>query len=88
MKNIRKGPGFKWSLYHKTGMGEQTISGYSIDNLDSKEYSEADSSYEKTFITIREILSSDEYSKHFDNTQLLQVCQDISDEIRSRRLLS
>ncbi len=88
MKNIRKGPGFKWSHYQKTGMGEQTVSGYSIDNLDSKEYSEADCSYEKTFIIIRDILSSDEYSKHFDDTQLLQACQDISDEIRSRRLLS
>mgnify|MGYP003132177721 CR=1 FL=1 len=88
MKNIRKGPGYRWSHHHKTGMGEQTVSGYSIDNLDSKKYTEANSSYEKAFIIIREILSSDEYSKNFEEIQLLQACQDISDEIRSRRLLS
>ena len=88
MKNIRKGPGYKWCMVQKTCMGEQHTSGFSIDNLDTKAFSDATSQYEKTFLTVREVLSAESYDweKLISEEQKLQMCQDIADEIRNRRI--
>ena len=72
---IRKGT--RWRMET-----ERTISeGVSIDNLDSKEVSQAENEYELFFIKVRKILENNE-SKCLDNElERLQVCQQIAKEI-------
>ena len=52
--NRRVGRGVKWQMF-----GEFTVNtGYTIDDLDSKDLSDARSSFEKVFITIRKALET------------------------------
>ena len=55
----RKGKGYHWrtSYFDRYGMLKSECSGYSVDNLDTKSIEEAQDTFEKIFIQIRDVMS-------------------------------
>ena len=79
MKNIRKGKGFSWcEAAHGFEGTERTARGFTVDNLDTKDFSSALNKYEKVFIIVRDILQT------LPHETALQVSQDIADAMRER----
>ena len=86
MSNTRKGKGFSWKETTKGPFGEdRTISGYTIDNLDTKNFNDASSNYEKLFILLREQLKNSD--TEMGEADHLQFCQTMADAARSKGLL-
>ena len=82
MPNIRKGSGYSWSSNSKALAGDDREQrGFTVDNLDTKQFNDAVNNYERIFIIARDILQS----KPQDNT--LQSAQDIADAIRQKGLI-
>jgi len=70
------GKGYKWIMSSPSaGYYETSVSGYTIDNLDSKSLSDASNHFEKIFIHVREILL--EYDGTLENNRY-DVCHQIS----------
>ncbi len=82
-EEVRKGPGVKWK--HETMHGIMT--GYQIDNLNTKTIKEAESNYEKVFILVREALEKKESYCMDVESERLQCCQDIADVLRRNSLI-
>lgn len=77
----RKGCGIKWRMVHPSCLGETEITGYDIDNLDTKTLDDAVTPFEELFINIREVLEENE-SRCADNVEdRLELCQVISDRL-------
>ena len=87
-ENKRKGKGFAWTMNEHTGFGSREISGFTVDNLNTKTLSEAESEYEKVFILVRTTLESRDSFCMDNESERLQVCQDVSDSLRKSGLLS
>jgi|TARA_Y100000287_G_scaffold185914_1_gene190716 hypothetical protein len=90
MKNIRKGKGYRWSdLSHNVGPDgiDRETYGFTIDDLDRKTFSEAQSMYEKVFILIRETLETNSSSCMDVESERLQCCQDIADILSKKNLI-
>jgi hypothetical protein len=86
MSNTRKGKGVVWKETTKGPFGEdRTISGYTIDNLDTKNFKDAVSNYEKLFILLREHLKNSDTA--MAEAEHLQFCQTMADAVRSKGLL-
>ena len=84
--NVRKGKGYSWTVEESTGFGIREVTGFTVDNLDTKQISDVNSSYEKAFVLIRTALEN-RGSYCMDNEdERLQVCQDIADSLRSNGL--
>ena len=76
----RQGSGVRWQLT----TSHQVLSGFSVDNLDTKTLKEASSPFEKLFITIRETLEENESCCMDEEEERLQVCQLLSKKIFKR----
>ena len=86
-KNIRLGKGFKWEGEPAALAGTtREISGFTIDNLDTKDFEDAESDYEKIFILSRIILENNSFCEEDSNSRL-QCCQEIADIIRQKGIL-
>ena len=85
--NIRVGKGIKWRMIRHTCMGDQVSSGYTIDNLDTKDFNQAINKYEKVFILIRKAL--EEKSSHCMDieNERLACCQAITDILKKEKLI-
>ncbi len=84
-KNIRSGPGYRWSMKDKTANGIRELSGFTVDNLNTKDLVDATSDYEKTFITIRKTLELYESSCMDVEAERLQCVQAIADALHGRK---
>ena len=86
--NKRSGSGYHWRLFEKTGFGARETSGYTIDNLNTKELNDANSGYERVFISIRDGLEHHCESLSLDNKEdRLQCTQVIADMLRTEGLI-
>ena len=82
MQKIRNG------RYIKTIISDEKNNAvfHEVDNLDTKDISEAENHYEETFIRIREILSDKPWC--CDNREdVLNICQAVSDELKQNLLI-
>jgi len=88
MSNIRKGKGVRWTESVSSRDGQKrTLDGFTIDNLDTKNISDATNNYEKLFILVRELLEKNDSKCMDDQEDRLQCCQVIADTIKERGLL-
>ena len=87
MKNERIGKGYKWSSSHDGPMGLREVSGFTVDNLDTKSLEQATSAYERAFIIIRESLEENESCCMDIETERLQCVQAAADALRASGLL-
>lgn len=83
MTNIRKGKGYSWKDMQSTAIGYREISGFTIDNLDTKNFSDASSNYEKLFIIVRDEL----LARQIEKKESLQIAQNIADSARMKGAL-
>ena len=77
-KETRKGPGYHWSYSSKTSFGTRHDSGYTVDNLDTKGFLDAESLFEKVFILTRESLLKNASRCMDSEVDRLQCCHDIA----------
>ena len=85
--SIRDGKGVRWRMVNKNCMGVSEVSGFTIDNLDTKELDAAVSPYESVFIEIRK-----QTEKHSSlcmdvESERLSLCQAIADQLRKKGLI-
>jgi hypothetical protein len=79
--NIRSGCGIKYQMVHPSCLGQKTVTGFKVDNLDKKMIDQAESEFEKLFILIRMEMEKNE-SRCMDNEDdRLALCQAVSDRI-------
>ena len=84
--NIRKKNGVSWKMTTKSCFGTTETSGFTIDNLDTKDVSEAANRYEETFIRIRNLLKEKPWC--CDSAEdVLSICQAICDNLRKNLLI-
>ncbi len=83
MTNIRKGKGYCWKDTQATAIGQRETLGFTVDNLDTKNLSDALNNYEKLFIIVRDELSTSTIAKE----ESLQIAQDIADKAREKGTL-
>lgn len=57
------------------------------DNLNTKSFTEAEDSYEKVFVTVREALESSEQHRCDDENDRLSMAQAIADKLRKNQLI-
>ena len=60
---------------------------HDVDNLNTKKIGEAEDNYEKVFITVRGLLATNEQHGLDDETSRLALAQEITDILRSARLI-
>lgn len=77
-KETRNGPGYSWSHKMKTGFGTRHESGYTVDNLDTKNLSETENLFEKVFVLARESLLKNQSRCMDSETDRLQCCHDLA----------
>ena len=70
----RDGRGYRWRYMSSSKFTVSEVSGYTVDNLDSKKLPEANGRFEKIFIHIRDTL--DAYDGDFSNKY--DVCHHIA----------
>ncbi len=75
----RKGRGIRWQMLCKGG--SEVVSGYTIDNLDTKEASEASGLFEHIFVKTRKTLEQRESLCLDSERERLEVCQILSREL-------
>lgn len=85
-KVIRNGKGYHWSEEAGAPGGTRTVSGYTVDNLDTKTLDETTNIYEETFVRIRTLLTSKPWCCD-SGEDVLSICQAVSDELRENLLL-
>ena len=72
---VRRGKGISWRM-----VGHYSVtSGYTIDDLDSKQLDEANDNYEKIFILVRSALEQNESRCMDVEEDRLQICQVVTD---------
>ena len=88
MRNFRRGKGYKWEEeVHGPKGAERFASGFTVDNLDKKSYTQAQSDYERIFILVREALELNSASCMDEEEERLQCCQDIADMISQKGII-
>jgi len=73
----RLGPGIKW----QDVTSRSIISGYTVDNLNTKSLEDTDSPFEKLFVLIREELLKNESRCMDSEEDRLHLCQVVSDKL-------
>lgn len=86
-KVIRNGKGYHWREEAGAPGGTRTVSGYTIDNLDTKTIEQASNHYEKVFITVREVLKHNEQYCCNDENDRLSIAQVVADTLRQGHLI-
>ena len=84
MKNQRMGKGFKWFMEENTGFGVRHTEGYTVDDLDTKQLAEAEDSFEKVFVIIRDELEANESRCCDDKGDRLHLCQVLADSLHDK----
>ncbi len=86
MSNIRKGKGVSWKMNTRGSYTDMSVKGFTIDHLDTKSISEAETHYEEVFIRVRKLLSEKPWC--CDNREdVLSICQAVSDELKDNLLI-
>ena len=75
----RHGPGIKWQMSSRSGT--EVISGFSIDNLDTKTLDETINLFEKLFVSIRMTLEEHESFCLDAEHERLEICQKLSKKL-------
>tara|TARA_B100000427_G_C15448198_1_gene568345 strand:- start:141 stop:440 length:300 start_codon:yes stop_codon:yes gene_type:complete len=72
---IRDGHGVRWQQVNRSCYGETVITGYTIDNLDTKNIFDTENEFETLFVALRGVL--EEHSAYcLDNEdERLKLCQ-------------
>ena len=87
MTNIRKGKGYAWSEQaHGPEGSTRSASGFIVDNLDTKNITEATGHYEEVFIRVRELLTDKPWCCD-SREDVLSICQAVSDNLRENLLI-
>lgn len=60
---------------------------HEVDNLDTKDLSDAEDSYERVFITVRETLKSNGQFCCDDESDRLSISQAVADSLRKSQLI-
>ena len=85
-KNKRKGKGFSWKMNTRACFTNMSVSGFTIDNLDTKNISESENNYEEVFIRIRDLFEHNSWC--CDNREdRLSACQAIADLLKENLLI-
>ena len=89
-KKIRNGAGFSWydegSFHYKGTATHRSTRGYTVDNLDTKDISEAENNYEEVFIRVRQLLEDKPWCCD-SREDVLTICQAISDSLKENLLI-
>ena len=79
--SIRSGCGIRYKSVHPSGFGKKIVSGFSVDNLDTKTFEQASTPFERLFIIIRTEMENNESLCMDDEDDRLTLCQAISDRV-------
>jgi hypothetical protein len=79
--NIRSGPGIKYQMVNYSGPAQKIITGFKVDNLDTKTIDQAESSFEKLFILVRMEMEKNEPRCMDNEEDRLALCQTVSDRL-------
>ncbi len=79
--SIRVGKGVKWQMVTHRGDGKSIITGFSVDNLDTKLPDQAENEFESLFIGVRRVLERFESCCLDEEKERLDVCQALAEEI-------
>ena len=77
----RSGPGIRWKQTQKSCLGMKVLSGFTVDNLNTKALSEAETTFEELFILIRTETELHESLCMDSEEDRLNLCQSLSDKI-------
>ena len=77
----RRGAGISWRMTSN----REIVTGYTIDNLDTKNVEQAESLFEELFIVIREVLEKHEPCCMDNEKDRLTLCQAISKKLAVRK---
>tara|TARA_B100001094_G_scaffold273942_1_gene280615 strand:- start:686 stop:952 length:267 start_codon:yes stop_codon:yes gene_type:complete len=87
MSTIRRGPGYHWADDASGPHGPRTISGFTVDHLDSKTLDQSESEYEKVFILVRDALEEWKELSMENWPHRLQIAQVVSDTLRKKGIV-
>ena len=89
-KKIREGAGYSWNdekdFNYKGVSTHRMTKGFSVDNLDTKDISEAENNYEEVFIRVRQLLTDKPWCCD-SREDVLTICQTISDSLKENLLI-
>ena len=81
----RVGNGIKWQMITKSG--KEVITGFTIDNLDTKNIEDAEGKFEEVFVVIRQALETVDSCCLDTKEERLRVCQRVCDSLKGNKLL-
>ena len=87
LETKRRGKGVFYRETTSTGTGTREVTGFMIDNLDTKLLDKAENNYEKLFILVRAVLEENDASCMDVEIERLQCCQEIADVLRKNLLI-
>ncbi len=89
-ERIRKGRGLCTTIISESHGTNDSCTFFEVDNLDTKTLEEAENSYEKTFITVRNFLEKQKNEQHnlASEAARLTFAQDITDLLRKNNLIN
>ena len=75
---IRLKSGIKWQLVGKSCLGTQVISGFTRDDLDTKEVEETVGKFGLFFVALRKVLEQNESCCLDNEEERLKICQEFA----------
>ena len=79
----RRRNGIAWQMVNKGFAGsEQVTVGFTVDDLDTKKFSDAETQYERVFVLIREVLEQNSSSCMDVEEERLNCCQEVADTLK------
>jgi hypothetical protein len=79
--NIRRKSGVSWKMTTRTSHGTSETSGFTIDNLDTKDINETHGTFETFFVSLRKILENNSSCCLDNEDERLKVCQEFAEFI-------
>ena len=83
--SYRHGSGIRWKSTQHSCLGLSVTTGFTRDDLDTKQLDDAKNKFESLFITVRKVLEEHESSCLDSESERLTVCQALADRIHSDR---
>ena len=81
---VRKGPGYQWFMSSGGDYSRYDVSGFTIDNLDTKKIEDAENDFERVFIEVREGLKYLESCSLDSENDRLQVCHNLARRLSAK----
>lgn len=80
--NIRRKNGVSWRMITETSYGTTESSGFTVDNLDTKELDETNGTFEAFFVSLRRVLENNSSCCLDNEDERLKVCQEFAEFAR------